>query len=125
MKKFLFFIKTFRLLREHQPWKLVLIFMLTIVQGVTSGFSIVLLIPLLQLLNIGAGEADGIALAIRNFAEGAGIQITIGSILVIYMVLLTFSALIQYFKAVIDSRYQQTFIYSLRRRLFHKIIMAD
>ena len=125
MKKFLFFIKTFRLLREHQPWKLVLIFMLTIVQGVTSGFSIVLLIPLLQLLNIGAGEADGIALAIRNFAEGAGIQITIGSILVIYMVLLTFSALIQYFKSVIDARYQQTFIYSLRRRLFRKIIMAD
>ena len=125
MKKFLFFIKTFRLLREHQPWKLVVIFMLTIVQGVTSGFSIVLLIPLLQLLNIGAGEADGIALAIRNFAEGAGIQITIGSILVIYMVLLTFSALIQYFKSVIDARYQQTFIYSLRRRLFRKIIMAD
>lgn len=117
--------KTFRLLREHQPWKLVLIFVLTIVQGVTSGFSIVLLIPLLQLLSIGAGEADGIALAIRNVAEGAGIQITIGSILVIYMVLLTFSALIQYFKSVLDARYQQTFIYSLRRRLFRKIIMAD
>jgi len=125
LSRFGFVIKTLGLLREHQPWKLVLIFMLTIVQGVTSGFSIVLLIPLLQLLSIGAGEADGIALAIRNVAEGAGIQITIGSILVIYMVLLTFSALLQYFKAVIDARYQQTFIYSLRRRLFRKIIMAD
>jgi len=120
-----FIIKTFDLLREHQPWKLGLIFLLTIVQGVTSGFSIVLLIPLLQLLSIGAGEPDGIALAIRNLADGAGIPVTIGSILVVYMILLTFSALIQYLKSILDARYQQTFIYTLRRRLFRKIIMAD
>jgi len=126
LRKYHFILKTFALLREHQPWKLFQIFLLTLLQGVTSGFSIVLLIPLLQLLNIGAGqEPDGIALAIRNMAEGAGIEITIGSILVVYMILLTFSALIQYRKSVLDARYQQTFIYTLRRRLFRKIIMAD
>ena len=125
MKHYRFIVKTFGLLKEHQPWKLVLIFVLTLVQGVTSGFSIVLLIPLLQLLSIGGGEPDGIALTIRNFAEGAGIEITIGSILMVYMVLLTFSALIQYWKAILDARYQQTFVYTLRRRLFRKIIMAD
>ena len=125
MSKFGFILKTFGLLREHQPWKLFLIFLLTLLQGVTAGFSIVLLIPLLQLLSIGGGEPDGIALAVRNFAEGAGFGITIGSILVVYMVLLTFSALIQYWKAILDARYQQTFIYTLRRRLFRKIIMAD
>jgi len=126
MQHYLFIIRTFGLLRDHEPWKLVLIFLLTLLQGVTGGFSIVLLIPLLQLLNIGTGgEPEGIALAIRNFAEGAGIEITIGSILVVYMVLLTFSALIQYLKALLDARYQQTFIYTLRRRLFRKIIMAD
>jgi len=125
LSKFGFILKTFGLLREHQPWKLFLIFLLTLLQGVTAGFSIVLLIPLLQLLSIGGGEPDGIALAVRNFAEGAGFGITIGSILVVYMVLLTFSALIQYWKAILDARYQQTFIYTLRRRLFRKIIMAD
>jgi len=126
MGSYNFIIKTFRLLKEHQPWKLGLIFLMTMVQGVTSGFSIVLLIPLLQLLSIGTGqEPEGIALAISNLAEGAGIQITIGSILVVYMALMTFSALIQYLKSLLDARYQQTFIYSLRRRLFRKIIMAD
>ncbi len=127
MSKLLFIIKTFRLLRQHQPGKLLLILLLTLLQGITGGFSIVLLIPLLQLLSIGAGggEPEGIALAIRNFAEGAGIEITIGSILVVYMALLTFSAVIQYLKSILDARYQQTFIYSLRRRLFRKIIMAD
>lgn len=125
MKKSLFFVKTFSLLRGHQPWKLFLIFLLTLLQGVTAGFSIVLLIPLLQLLSIGGSEPDGVALAVRNIAEGAGIGITIGSILVVYMVLLTLSALIQYWKSILDARYQQTFIYTLRRRLFRKIIMAD
>ena len=125
MKKYLLILKTFGLWRGHQPWKLFLFFLLPLLQGGTGGFSIVLLIPLLQLLSIGGGEPDGIALAVRNLAEGAGIEITIGSILVVYMVLLTLSALIQYWKAILDARYQQTFIYTLRRRLFRKIIMAD
>ena len=103
-----------------------LIFILTSLLGVMSGFSIVLLIPLLQLLSIGAGgEHDGVALFIQNIADKAGISLTIGSVLLIYMVLLTLSALLQYWKSVLDARYQQTFIYSLRRRLFRKIIMAD
>lgn len=126
LNKALFIFKTFALLREHQPGKLVLIFFLTMLQGITSGFSIVLLIPLLQLLSIGSGaEPDGIALAIRSIADSAGIKITLGSILIVYMVLLTFSAVIQYQKVLSDTRYQQTFIYSLRRRLFRKIIMTD
>ncbi|MDX9774292.1 MAG: ABC transporter ATP-binding protein [Bacteroidales bacterium] len=126
MQIYLFIVKTFKLLREHQPWKLSLIFMLTLLNGVMSGFSIVLLIPLLQLLNIGSGgEPEGIALFIQELAERAGISLNIGSILVVYMVLLTLSALLQYWKAILDARYQQTFIYTLRRRLFRKIIMAD
>ena len=126
MRKYLFFISTFGLLRDHKPWKLTLIFLLTLLLGVTGGFSIVLLIPLLQLLSIGAGEAtEGVALFIQNLADRAGIELTIGSILLVYMVLLTLTALLQYWKALLDARYQQTFIYTLRRRLFRKIIMAD
>jgi len=126
LRKYLFFISTFGLLRDHEPWKLTLIFLLTLLLGVTGGFSIVLLIPLLQLLSIGAGEAsEGVALFIQNLADRAGIELTIGSILLVYMVLLTLTALLQYWKALLDARYQQTFIYTLRRRLFRKIIMAD
>jgi ATP-binding cassette subfamily C protein len=91
-----------------------------------SGFSIVLLIPMLQLLSLGSGEEpEGIALFIQDLAEKAGISLNIGSILLVYIVLLTLSALLQYWKAILDARYQQTFIYTLRRSLFRKIIMAD
>jgi len=59
MHKYLFIVKTFKLLRDHQPWKLALIFVLTLLQGVMGGFSIVLLIPLLQLLSIGTSGGEG------------------------------------------------------------------
>jgi ATP-binding cassette, subfamily C, bacterial len=126
MKKFLFILSTFRLLRSHQPGKLALIFAITLFNGVNSGFSIVLLIPLLQLLNGNGGEpADGLALFFRNLAEKTGVPFSIETILLIYVLLLTVMALLQYWKVLLDAGYQQTFIYRLRRRLFRKIIMAD
>ena len=125
MQAYLFIVKTFRLLREHQPWKLALIFVLTLLMGVTSGFSLVLLIPLLQLLNVGGGTAEGPALFFQNMAEKTGINLTIETVLLTYVVLLTLSALLQFRKSLLDARYQQTFIYRLRRRLFRKIIMAE
>jgi ATP-binding cassette subfamily C protein len=94
--------------------------------GVCAGFSIVLLIPLLQLLNVDSGEtASGLALFFRNLADNSGISITLGNILIVYVTLLTLTGLIQYRKSLIDAAYQQSFIYSLRRRLFRKIILAD
>ena len=126
MQTYLFIVKSFRLLREHQPWKLVLIFLLTLLLGVMSGFSILLLIPLLTLLSIGSGQVpEGIALFIHNLADAAGINLTIEIVLITYAVLLTVNALLQYRKSMLDARYQQTFIYNLRRRLFRKIIMAE
>ena len=123
---YLFIVKTFKLLHEHQPWRLVLIFGLTLLLGVMSGFSIVMLIPLLQLLNIGGGEEPGgIAIFVHNLADKAGINLTIETILLVFAVLLTLSALLQYRKSMLDARYKQTFINSLRRRLFRKIIMAE
>jgi ATP-binding cassette, subfamily C, bacterial len=126
MNNYLFTVKTFHLLRQHQPWKLLLIFGLTLFLGVNSGFSIMLLIPLLQLLNVGnSGPADGPALFFQNWAGSAGINLTIEWILVIYVVILTFNALLDYWKSILDAGYQQTFIYRLRSRLFRKIIMAE
>lgn len=126
MKPYTFIVMTFKLLKQHQPGKLVLIFLLTLFQGINSGFSIVLLIPLLQLLDIGTSRpSEGPAMFFQNLSEKSGISITIGSVLVIYVVILTLNALIQYWKSILDARYQQSFIYQLRRRLFRKIIMAD
>nr|MBD3622537.1 ABC transporter ATP-binding protein [Sunxiuqinia sp.] len=125
-RRLLFIVKSFRLLRQHKPWKLVLIFAITLVNGVSSGFSIVLLIPLLHLLDVNSGEqSNRLAVFFKNVASKTGIEPTIETILLVYLVLLTVMPLLQYWKSLLDARYQQTFIYQLRRRLFRKIILAD
>jgi ATP-binding cassette, subfamily C, bacterial len=126
MKSYLFILKTFKLMRYHQPGKLLFIFLLTLFMGVNSGFSIMLLIPLLQLLDVGSAvTAGGPALFFRDLASKTGIPLTIETLLIIYVALLTLNALLQYWKAILDTRYQQSLIYQLRRRLFRKIILAD
>jgi ATP-binding cassette subfamily C protein len=120
-----FILKTFRLLAAYKSWNLVLVFILTLLTGIFSGFSIVLLIPLLQLLNIEAGEPEGFALTLQNILEKSGISLTLETILAVYFLVLSLSAFLQYLTLVLETRYQQTFIYDIRRRLFRKIIMAD
>jgi ABC-type multidrug transport system fused ATPase/permease subunit len=124
--KYLFIVRTLKLLIAHSPVRLLFIFFITLLHGITSGFSIVLLIPLLQLLNINGGDPDnGLARFFRDIADKTGISLNIGTILMVYIILLALGAFLQYWKSLLDAEYQQTFIYQLRRRLFRKIILAD
>ena len=126
MKDYLFIIKTVRLLKEHKPWKLLLIFLLTLIMGINSGFTIMLLIPLLQLLNVGPGVTpQGFALFISNLTSKIGLNLNIETVLIAYIIILVVNAFLNYWKTMLDTGYQQSLIYHLRRRLFRKIILAD
>jgi ATP-binding cassette, subfamily C, bacterial len=126
MSNYLFLVRTLRLLIVHKPGKLALIFALTLFIGISSGFSIVLLIPLLQLLNAGNSQGmGGIALFFRELADKSGVNLSVGTVLFVYAILFTMVAIIQYWKSILDAGYHQTFIYQLRGRLFKKIILAD
>src|SRR5690554_6133312 len=119
-------LKTLAVLREHQPWKLVLIFFISLINGLSAGFSIVLLIPLLQLLNLGNSEhLSGISLYLQQIFFKTGIELSVESVLLIYLVILTIMPLLAYINSLLDARYQQDFIYNMRRRIFRKIILAD
>lgn len=126
MGPYYFALRTLRMLSRHHPWKLILVFVMTMVIGVNSGFSIILLVPLLQLLDTGAATpANDIAMFFQNLSEKTGFTLGLESILIIYVIILTVNALLQYFKSVLDASYQQSFISEIRSRLFRKIVMAD
>ncbi len=126
MKNFHFTLKSLSYIRNFQPGKLVLIFLLTLFLGTASGFSIILLIPLLQLITGGADtESNQITNILNELAEKLGLELNLETILITYVILLSLMALLQYTKAMLDAGYQQTFIYQIRKRLFRKIIMAD
>ena len=121
-----FFSKSLLMLLKFRTEKLLLLFVLTLFLGVFSGFSIVLLIPLLQILTPGnEGSTNQIAGFFHDCAERAGIRLNLETILIIYVVLLAVMALLQLWKTLLDADYQQTFIYKIRLRLFRKVIMAD
>jgi ATP-binding cassette subfamily C protein len=120
------FLLSFKLLFKHQQGKLLLLFLLDLFLGAFAGFSIVLLIPLLQLLTPGTeSETNQITVVFNELAETIGIQINLESILIIYVILLSVMALLPFWKGLLDAGYQQSFIYKIRGRLFRKIIMAD
>jgi ABC-type multidrug transport system fused ATPase/permease subunit len=124
--KLSFILKTSGLLAKHKPGDFILLFLLTLFQGVNSGFSIVLLIPLLQLLNVGSsGLPEGLALFFRTQSEKSGIELSVESVLIIYVLILTINALLQYWKSILDTGYQVSLIHDVRLRMFRKVILAD
>jgi ATP-binding cassette subfamily C protein len=126
MKNNLFIIKSFRLLFQYHPWKLGLLFLLTLFLGINQGFSIILLIPLLQILDI--GEIDNSNHLVRfldSLFDKTGIVRSIEVVLLTFVVLLVIIALLQYLKSIFQSAYQEGFSYQIRRRLFKKIILSD
>ncbi|NLX28318.1 MAG: ABC transporter ATP-binding protein [Bacteroidales bacterium] len=118
--------KTLRLMLQHHPWKLVRILLLTGILGVSGGFSILLLIPLLRLLNLQSGDApDGFALWLQQLMERTGMELSIGNILLLFVLILALNALLRFRKSMTEARYQQTFISDYRRQLFGKVLRAE
>lgn len=111
---------------DYQPWKLLLLFFLTLLLGTSQGFSIALLIPFLQLLEVGEGAgANPLVDFFARLSDQTGIPITFETVLLAYLILLTLIALLVYGKSLFQAAYQQEFSYQIRRRLFRKIILSD
>ena len=118
---------TLKMLTRESPWMLPGIFILTLLAGLTTGFSFLLLIPLLDLLSV-TGESDaltGFAGYFNDLYSRLGLSPGLESILLAFFLLLSFTALVNYLKQLLDTRYQQSLIFSLRERLFRKIILSD
>ena len=113
------------MLLNFQPGKLILLSVLTLFLGIFSGFSIVLLIPLLQILTNSENQNNNIADFFLDLANSVGWTLNIESILIAYVILLSAMAFLQLWKSLLDAKFQQSFIYQIQQRLFHKIIMAD
>ena len=119
-------LKSFKLLLDYKPWWLVWIFLLSLLLGAGQGFSVVLLIPFLELLEVGTTEANNpLVNFFANWFEAWNISLRLENVLLIYVVVLGLIALITYGKYMLQSAYQQQFTYRIRRRLFRKIILSD
>lgn len=126
MSERFFIFKSFNLFLKFKPFRIVLIFLLTLVQGFIQGISIVLLIPLLGMLTPAETEDQPFWLStLHSIFNKAGIDLNIEVVLIVFTLSLFVVAIITYFQQVWQSIYKQEFSTSIRQRLFRKIITSD
>ncbi len=125
MKDKFFILSSFRFLLNYQPWKLLVLSILTLFLGVFQGFSIVMLIPFLELLEIGASSPNRLVKIFDAFIDRTGIELSLEVVLLAYVLLLLMIALISYWKSVYQAKYQEYFSSRVRKRIFRKIILGD
>ncbi len=121
-----FIIRSFGLFLKYSPAKIILLFLITLLQGFTQGITVVLLIPMLGLLTpTSTGDQPSWATALNSIFSRMGIELNLEAVLIIFTSGLLFVAVLSYFQSVWQSVYQQDFSYSIRKRLFKKIILSD
>jgi len=126
MKDNLFVIRSFRLLFQYNPGKLIFLAFLTLFLGINQGFTIVLLIPFLQLLDIGEHDSSNqLVQFFDSLVDRTGVSLSLELVLLAFVILMVVIALLNYWKATFQSKYQESFSYQIRKRLFRKIILSD
>lgn len=115
--------RTFLFFYRYNPGKLLLLFCITLFMGFNQGASIAMLIPILNQLNTeNQPQHENKFLAILS---KIGIEPSIGSILLIVLILILVSSILTFINSRIQSKYEQGFIYYIRHELFKRIIGCD
>lgn len=119
--------KSFSLFYKFHPVKLITLFIITLLSGLTQGISVALLIPLLGLLQPGTDKSgDGhLIKLISSFFEKTGREESLTFILLIFCICMVFVAILSYFKTLMQSTYQQDFSHHIRKDLYKKIVAGD
>lgn len=100
---------------------------LMVFTSLTEGISLLLLVPLLQLvgLNVQQGSLGQIADYIASFFNFLGITPTLTIVLLIYVMVISLNALIYRLQTTETSKIQYEFAASLRKSLFKRITVSN
>lgn len=116
-----------RNLTQLMPRKVTLAIALMVVISFNEAISLLVLIPLLQLvgLDVGQGSLGQLAGLVSSFFVALGWQPTLIMVLVIYVIVISFSALLTRYQTLKTSQIQYEFAAHLRKRLYNAIINSS
>lgn len=112
-----------RNLTQLMPRKVVLAITLMVLLSLTEAVGLVLLIPLLGLvgLDVGQGSLGQIGEVVSAFFRVLGLEPTLVSVLLIYVLVVSFSAFLTRYQTLKTSQIQYEFAAHLRKRLYNAI----
>ena len=118
------YISTFKSFKSKN---IILALILMVLNSLTEGISLLLLVPLLQIvgLNVQQGSLGEIANYISSFFSYFGITPTLTIILIIYVFIISFNAFIYKLQTVESFKIEYTFAANLRKHLFESITDSD
>lgn len=108
---------------RHQPRRLALIILVQVVSSVCQSIGLLLLIPLLG--TVGVGAHSGLAHTIRGVFHFFGLRPTLVTVLVAYVALVALTAPLSMVQSVLATRYRLEFVDRLRTRLYGAIAQAE
>lgn len=116
-----------RNLTQFMPKKVVLALSLMVLLSLNEAFSLLILIPLLGLvgLDMGQGSLGQIDGIISAFFTSLGLQPTPVLILIVYVVVISISALLTRYQTLQTSQIQYQFANHLRKRLYNSITNSN
>jgi ATP-binding cassette subfamily C protein len=92
-------------------WRALVLILLTLLVAITEGLTIAALLPLLAILGLGDGTADGIVVNLSSVALGSlGLPFTVGSVGFLLGVLIAISALLFLAQARLATRLQARYV---------------
>lgn len=119
-------LRSLRYFIGYNPARFALIFFLTMLLGLNQGVSVLMLIPLLHLLDGGnAAGSDRMVAWLDGLLSKLGITLNLEVILLSFISLLLLISLLSYWRLILQSRYEQGFVYWVRSHLFAKVTACD
>lgn len=105
------------------PWKVTLAIGLMVVLSFTEGVSLLMLVPLLQLvgLDVQQGSIGQLARFVSSFFSTLGIQPTLTAVLSIYVLIVIAHSLLRRLETSLSLTLEYEFVLGLRKRLYRAI----
>lgn len=109
------------------PIKLLLLFTLILLQRITAGIGLLLLIPLLNVIGFdtGVSSASNVVTWTQFVSQRLGFELDLPNVLLVYVLTISFVACLHYYQTVLTSLLQQSYVRHKRHKLFDAVLHSN
>lgn len=104
--------------------EMVVIVILSVISSLTKGVSIVMLIPMLNIINVSGTDIGVFSFAVNLFSD-MPYELRVAVLLLVYVDLMLFTSLMNRFMSIYNTKFVQKYVKELRLKVYDAVIDAD
>src|SRR3990167_6472231 len=108
---------------QFSPLNMLLTLALMLFRSITAGVSLLLILPLLQVIgfSVGPNQTHGVAKTAATVFHFLHLPLNLPTILMIYVLVVIFIAMAAFIEQIISTRLQEHYIHNLRAHLYKQL----